>query len=141
MALTFGAIPVGAQEAPLPISVTPASGPAGTVTTVSGTGCVGGAVEAGLIDPELGTGVIDASTHGDDLGNWSVELQVPTDAQPGDVFVVEGECIMEGGPTYTPAEFTVPPMTVDPIADPVVPAVQPQAQPATPVVADPSYTG
>ena len=36
-ALTFGAFPVGAQELPfLPISVTPTSGPAGTVANVSG---------------------------------------------------------------------------------------------------------
>ena len=39
-ALTFGAIPVGAQAPLLPISVTPTSGQVGTVFTASGADCI-----------------------------------------------------------------------------------------------------
>jgi len=127
----FLATPVGAQEDPphgaLALEVSPTSGPAGSVITVSGAGCVLGAVEAGLIDPEVGTGVAFDDTHGDQLGNWVVELQVPEDAVPDTTYTVHGECIAEGGPDYEDSEFVVTdapvpallPTEVDPTSGPV----------------------
>ena len=78
-ALAAGAVPVGAQEPLLPISVTPGSGPAGTVATVSGAGCLGSA-GAGDIEVYLFDGTADApvdafvGTVAAD-GSWSFGLQ------------------------------------------------------------------
>jgi hypothetical protein len=108
--------PAGAQvpttvPPPEPIgtmSVDPPSAPAGSVISVSGTGCVsGGAIEAGLVDPASGVGVAFGDTHADISGNWVVELPVPDAAQQGDVFRIEGECIAEGGGVYEPVDFVV----------------------------------
>ena len=87
-ALTLGALPVGAQEPDLlPISVTPTSGPAGTVATVTGSGCVSDGPTSDLIvwlwygdDPEP---ILSVAGNVSPDGTWSASVQSEASDPPG----------------------------------------------------------
>jgi hypothetical protein len=150
-ALTLGAIPVGAQEPLLPISVTPTSGPVGTVFTASGADCIGeagpGELEAYLWyadDPEpvlvwLGTVAAD--------GTWTAPVQSEATDPPG-TYTVSATCFAgPGSPDivvdydYVEFQLTAAPAPEAP-ADPAVePAAAPVAAPAAAVPGRPSYAG
>lgn len=157
-------------EAPavLPLSVDPTSGPVGTTVNVSGSDCPNAEVEWALL---AGTGLHDAhaivdvwgSPTGED-GTWSGELfvydtmfELPDDPEgdlvevdtvPGADYFVVAFCITDDGsfiesdvvPFDITAGGTTKPRTDTPEVPDVI-DVTPQAQPATPVVGDPTYTG
>ena len=144
-------LPAGAQEAPLPLTVTPTSGTDG-VFAVSGAGCLG----------ELGPGVIDVFIDGeplvnddpanpdvaDDEGNFAIDVS-PADPsiplEPG-VLEITATCTVNDGSgtviaTYGPASYEILAAT-PPASTPPAPAPAPEAPaPAVPVVADPTFTG
>lgn len=163
--------PAGAQEGEppeLPLTVTPTSGPAGTVVTVSGGDCVAEDetfVEFALLTvdnespegPELVLVAREDAVPAED-GSWSGELTVPEGVDPDAVYYVSAVCGVEIGEEeaegiawYDYIEFdvtggqpTTPPPTVDPgVLPPVTPpvAVAPTAAPAVAVVAQPTFTG
>jgi|SoiMethySBSTD1v2_1073268.scaffolds.fasta_scaffold02617_14 hypothetical protein len=143
-ALAAGAVPVGAQEPLLPISVTPGSGPAGTVATVSGTGCLGSA-GAGDIEVYLFDGSSDApvdvfvGTVAAD-GSWSFGLQFEATDALG-VYDFSATCFDSPSPEapivadYDFASFELT------AADPAPAPETPVAAPAAPVRAEPDFTG
>jgi hypothetical protein len=154
-----GAIPAGAQEL-LPISIAPSAGPAGTVFTVSGAGCVGemgpGDVEVYLFFGEDEGDVVGGITP-DSEGDWSVELMVE-ETDPVGVHDVSATCFHSPDSEeiladydFTTFEVTAPappatPPATPPAAEPTTPpaadeATPPAAAPATPVVAQPTFTG
>lgn len=104
---------------------TPSSGPPGTIVTVSGADCPGGAVEAGLVDAESGVGLVDGSAQASSYGDWIIQLEVPDGVSLGQTLLVRAECLMDGAPTYVDREFVVAevapvlPMSVDPTSGPV----------------------
>jgi hypothetical protein len=156
------------DEAPavLPISVDPTSGPIGTTISVSGSDCPDADIEIVLL---AGTSlyewhaivdyVWDITTGPD--GTWSGELfvydtmfELPADPEgdlvevdvvPGDDYFVAAACLFEDGfvesdvvPFDITGDGTAPPRT----DAPAVPGIgTPSAQPASPVVGDPTYTG
>jgi len=144
-------VPVGAQEAPLPLTVTPTSGADG-VFTVSGAGCLG----------ELGPGVIDLFIDGqplvnddpenpdlaDDEGNWLIDVSPADPSIPLEPAVLEitADCSVNDGTgtiiaTYGPATYEIVAAPA-PAPAPGDPAPAPEAPaPATPVVAEPTFTG
>lgn len=147
-ALTLGAVPVGAQEALLPISVTPTSGPAGTVATLSGGDCIGeggpGDLEAYLWDstgdePDfvwLGTVASD--------GSWTASVQFEA-TDPVGTYTLSATCF--AGPEsseivadYDFVDFELTASEPAPTPPAETPA-EPAAAPAAPVAGRPSYTG
>jgi hypothetical protein len=147
-------VPAGAQEGELlPISVTPTSGPAGTLVTISGAGCV---TEAGPGDVEVylfNEGEEEpAETIGgivpDAEGNWQTQGPVlPTD--PIGVHPISATCFESPESDVVVADYdfaffevTAPPTTTPPTtAPPSQPTVEKPAAPATPVPAEPIFTG
>ncbi|HEX5947792.1 MAG TPA: hypothetical protein VFY82_16015 [Acidimicrobiales bacterium] len=154
----------------LPLSVTPTSGPVGTTISVSGTDCAGDEVEFALLAGtgiDDITAIVDAwSMEPADDGSWSGELLVydtmipamgdgaEIDVVPGGDYFVAAACVFY--PTDVPEApspdeiifsdtvgFDITGDGTAPRSDPppateIVPA---QAQPATPVAGNPSYTG
>jgi hypothetical protein len=146
-ALTLGAVPVGAQSLS-PISVTPTSGPIGTVFTASGAGCIS---EAGPGDLEAylwyGDGtepiLVWSGTVADD-GTWTASVQSePTD--PPGTYTVSATCFAspESADIVADYDFVDFELTATPAPDaPAAPSAEPTAAaPATAVPGRPSYTG
>jgi hypothetical protein len=146
-ALTFGAIPVGAQEPVLPISVTPTSGPVGTVFTASGADCISeagpGELEAYLwygeeTEPRLvwlGTVAAD--------GTWTAPVQSEATDPPG-TYTVSATCFTgPGSPDIVvDYDFVSFELTAAPAPEaPTEPAAAPVAAPAAAVAGRPSYAG
>jgi hypothetical protein len=154
----------------LPVSVDPTSGPIGTTVSVSGTDCAGDTVDFALLAGtglEDITAVVDSwSTEPAEDGTWSGELLVydtmalPTDelvdVVPGGDYFVAAACAFypsdapdAPSPDHLifsePVDFDITGDGTAPRTDPPPPTaitdIQTQAQPATPVVADPDYTG
>ncbi len=148
---------VGAGEAPLlPISVSPGSGPAGTVVTVSGEDCVNsvgpGEVDVYLFygESEDPIGQLTALVAED--GSWSVGVEFESTDGLG-LYDITATCFLDLPESESEAidydwgtfdliagPGTTPPPTTPP-ADPTDPVVAPQAPPAAPVVAEPSFAG
>ena len=133
-------------------SIDPESGPAGTVVTAtSETDCPlkqGGAVVDVLMlskadfDSEDGEPAVRKTLEADEEGSWSAELKVPAGAKAGDVYVLIAACFgpdeedfVEPCLIYEPVEFEV-----TKAEEPVEPE-EPEAPVASPVDADPTYTG
>lgn len=148
-------VPAGAQgEELLPISVTPTSGPAGTLVTISGAGCV---TEAGPGDVEVylfneGQDEPAETIVGivpDAQGNWQTQGPVlPTD--PIGIHPISATCFESPESSTVVAEYdfvefevtaptTTPPPSTPPPSQP--PVDKPEAAPATPVPARPTFTG
>ncbi len=148
--------PAGAQEGLLPIEVTPTSGAAGDVVTVSGEGCVGetgpGDIEIYLFfedeEPIAAFGADEVT----DEGAWTLELLIEATDPPGlyaytatcfegpesDLIIADYEFadfeITAAAPTTTTTTAVAPPAVAPP-------AVAPQAQPAVAVQAQPTFSG
>lgn len=152
------------------ISVTPTSGPIGTTVAVSGTDCAGDEVEFALLAGtgiDDVTAIVDAwSMEPADDGSWSGELLVydtmipatgddaEIDVVPGGDYFVAAACVFyptDAPEAPSPDEIIfsdtvgfditgdgTAPRSDPPPATEIVPA---QAQPATPVAGNPSYTG
>jgi hypothetical protein len=146
----LGTIPVGAQEGdPLPISVTPSSGPAGTVVTVSGDGCIGeagpGDILVALFDSTSDEPIDAFSGDVAEDGAWTFQLEFEATDPPG---VYEFSALCFASPesedviaAYGFASFELTaPATEPPAAEPTTPA-PPTAAPATAVSAKPTFTG
>jgi hypothetical protein len=148
--------PVGAQEPFLPISVTPSSGGAGTVVTVSGEDCdddAGSTAEVFifLFSSESDEPIDEFFTTVEEDGTWSYELVVEATDPPG-VYDLTATCVLssaETDPTFIEYDFasfevtgTTPP-TTPPTSTPEAPAptVTPQAAPAVAVAAQPTFAG
>jgi hypothetical protein len=155
-ALTFGAIPVGAQETLLPISVTPTSGPAGTVATVSGADCIGEAGPGDLLaymwgptsgpeDPPIGgwAGTVAAD------GSWTAPVQFEASDAVG-TYTISATCFVSPDSDDVVAEYdfvdfeltAADPAPAPPAEQPAVePAAAPVAAPAPAVRSQPRYAG
>jgi hypothetical protein len=119
-----GALVVGLQSAGaggeglVAPTVTPASGPPGTVITISGTGCTSDIFDLGAGSADVTvtvefvpTPVTVEITSDVGTGAWSVQVTVPADAQPGAVAVNATcqESLGEGSAgDVGPAQVTVP---------------------------------
>jgi hypothetical protein len=145
-ALTFGAIPVGAQ-ALSPISVTPTSGPIGTVFTASGADCIS---EAGPGDLEaylwFGEGtepvLVWSGTVAAD-GTWTASVQSEATDPPG-TYTVSATCFAspESADVVADYDFVDFELTAAPAPEaPAEPEVVPAAAPATAVPGRPSFAG
>jgi hypothetical protein len=147
-------VPAGAQEGELPLSVSPTSGSAGTLVTISGAGCV---TEAGPGDVEVylfnegeeePAVVIDGIVP-DAEGNWQTQGPVlPTD--PIGIHPISATCfespesdVVVADYEFVDFEVTAPPTTTPPTTAPPSqpPVEEPEAAPATPVPAHPTFTG
>jgi hypothetical protein len=157
------AAPAGAQEPPLPLSVEPLTGGAGTVITVSGAGCTSDnpddapEVDFILADEEFFFGegeglladgnVVPAEAD----GTWSGELTVPAGLDPDLSWFVSALCFSGPGEDaevladYEIVEFDVtgPPTTTPTTPPPTTPppTTPPEAPPAAPVTEEPDFTG
>ncbi|MGH9193858.1 MAG: hypothetical protein ACRDZ0_15470 [Acidimicrobiales bacterium] len=153
--------PAGAQEELLPINVEPASGPVGTVITVSGSDCAstdpGAAPEVDIIladedfffTEEEGVVAAEALVEAEGDGTWSSQLTVPDDVDPEVVWFVGALCF--AGPdaeeplaVYDLFEFDVTGPSTTPTTSPPAttpPTAPPEAPPAVPVVEEPTFTG
>lgn len=147
------ATPAGAQEGPLlPMQVSPTGGPAGTVIEVSGENCdlEDPVVHIELVDVDTGEAVDSVDASPDEAGSWADELTVPEGVDPNHDYVVEAACAPFPGATpdvrYESVEFDVtgdttattvpPPPTTEP-----APAEPPGVDTASPVEAEPTFTG
>jgi hypothetical protein len=165
-AVLVAAPPAGAGDG---FTVTPTSGPAGTVISVSGTGCY----EEGLPDRHVSIILSDgeqasasSSVVPDDNGAWSGQLTVPAGADPAGTYQVYASCwgsilgdngqeilaygpvafdVTGGGPAPTTptTQPNEPTPTTQPPTEPTVPGEPetPGPPPATPVVDEPDFTG
>lgn len=144
-----GTLPVGAQAGPLlPISVTPSSGPAGTVVTVSGDDCIGEAGPGDLVVFLFDSTSVEpidifGGTVAED-GAWTFQLQFEATDPPG-VYDFSATCFespesekIVADYDFASFELTAPP-TEQPTTQPTTPA--PAAAPATAVSAKPTFTG
>jgi hypothetical protein len=165
-ALAMSVAPAALAGVPHPaLSVSPTSGPAGTVIAVSGNGCV----ESIQIYLAIGTGfpsspadvAATTSTEASGAGAWSASIAVPQGLDPDGTYNVTARCFISAGEqssllfTYETVPFDVtggstPPPTMPPVdptdpTDPGDPVVEPGGLPtapvAVPVVADPDFTG
>ncbi|HEY8543428.1 MAG TPA: hypothetical protein VIL36_00205 [Acidimicrobiales bacterium] len=175
VALGVGMVAVGMAAAPAAagdgFTVSPTSGPPGTVITVSGTGCF----QDGYPDRSVtvvftdGSSGATAFTEPDDSGAWSTQLTVPDTADPDATYEVTASCwgsiLGDNGHViidYGPVAFDVtgggtPPTTAPPTTQPPTTPEEPEEPgpstpeepeaevptpaPATPVVDTPNYTG
>jgi hypothetical protein len=130
----------------------PSSGPAGTVFTVSGDGCVGEAGSGDVLVTVFFTAdeVVDEfGVTPDDDGTWSAEILTdePTDLPPGG-YDVTATCLVSPESEkviveYDFVEFELtappgPPPTEPPTTEP---PTTPEAPPAAPVTKTPTFTG
>lgn len=166
-----GEFVVTEDEAPpvLPISVDPTRGPVGTTIQVSGSECSSGEVEiyllngANLYEVNAVVDYVWGIVPGPD-GAWSGEvfvydtmLEIPDDPEadlvevdvvPGADYLVAAMCFLDDGSFIAsdavPFDITgggsAPPRTEAPAVPDILEGPS-HAQPATPVVAEPTYTG
>ena len=143
------AAPVAAQEELLPISVTPSSGPPGTVFTFSGEECLGEEPGEVLItvfftDNEV---VDEFALTADADGSWAADFDtgVPEPLPPG-VYTVTATCFVSleteepeviADYDFADFELTAP----EPPTTPTTTPPTPKAPPAVPVVEEPDFTG
>jgi hypothetical protein len=165
LVLTAG--PADAQTGPIVMTVTPPSGPPGTLLTVSGDRCsptsLSNEAEAEVRLELDGTVVASNRSLGDEAGNWTVQVQVPEDIPPDTVLDVVGQCIDGSAFPFESTSFGVeapeapptptPPTPAPPAAAPPSPAPtggsgisgsigrMPTAPLATPRAATPTFTG
>jgi hypothetical protein len=142
------ATPVAAQEEEpplLPISVTPSSGPPGTVFTFSGEECIGEGGPGDLLITVFFTAdeVVDEfSLTPEADGSWAVDFETgaPAELPPG-VYSVTATCFVspESEEVIVDYDFTDFELTAPP-EPPTPPAPEP-AKPAAPVVEEPDFTG
>lgn len=156
-------VPAGAEDVPaeeeselLPIDVSPPSGPAGTVVTVSGAGCLTeagpGEVEVYVFFGEEEEPQVFVVAPEED-GSWLIELESHPETPPG-VFTFTATCFASSDPEaevvadYDFAEFEVlastepTPPTSEPDGPPTLTPVDDEpAPPATPVPGEPTFTG
>jgi hypothetical protein len=141
-----------AQQDLAPLEISPSSGPAGAVFTVSGDGCVGEAGPGDVLVTVFFTAdeVVDEfGVTPEDDGTWSAEILTdePTDLPPG-VYDVTATCFVSPESEkviveYDFVEFELiappgPPPTEPPTTEP---PTTPPAPPATPVTKPPTFTG
>jgi hypothetical protein len=145
------ATPVAAQEEEpplLPISVTPSSGPPGTVFTFAGEECVGEEGPGDLLITVFFTAdeVVDEfSLTPEADGSWAVDFDTGvSEPLPPGVYSVTATCFVSPESEevivdydFTDFELTAPPKPPQP---PTPPAPEP-AKPAAPVVEEPDFTG
>ena len=148
----FGVLPADAQA--LALTVTPTSGTDG-VFNVSGSGCLGeqgpGAIDLFIDDQPLVNDDVENPDVADEDGNWSIDVS-PADPsiplQPG-VLTITATCTVNdasGTPIveYSPATYEIV-AAEEPAPEPAPepePEPEPEAPaPATPVVAQPTFTG
>jgi hypothetical protein len=134
-----------------PLEVSPTSGPAGTVITVHGEGCIHPRevdVLVELIDETNQDleGAIQPDVATD--GSWTAQLTVPAEADPDHPFDVIAVCSVKVDfPNIPPSVVgyeSVPFDVTEPTTNPPVippPTAPPAAPPAAPVVAEPTFTG
>jgi hypothetical protein len=170
-ALALSVAPAGAQDPGSPaLTVSPTSGPAGTVIAVSGGGCtetiqvylaIGTSFPSSPADVAATTG-----TEASGAGDWQTSIAVPAGLDPAGTYSVTARCYISAGEqsqtkfTYGIVPFDVTgdsttPSTVPPTVPPTVPGdpgdpgdppvidpdVVPMAPVAVPVVAEPDFTG
>lgn len=148
-ALTLGPLPVGAQEGLLPISVSPTSGAAGTVATVSGTGCTyeggPGDIVAFMWAPGnegesdfAWSGTVNAD------GSWTAGLEFEA-TDPTGVYTFSATCFVDPESEQVVADYDFVDFELTAAAAPETPAEPaapaPAAAPAAPVAGQPRYTG
>ena len=138
LATTLAAVPAGAQQPtpePLPLDITPTSGPGGTVITASGADCARQQTFNAFVQVYLAQGgqVVNSGVHDvSDTGTWSQQIQVPGDADPAATYSVFATCFVDlGDDTDRVAEYEAVPFAVS----------GPAAAPASPVPGDPTFTG
>lgn len=166
----LGAVPASAGDAPT-VSVTPASGPAGTTVTISGDGCPGGDVLFGILRPyDEATGsswpIVVNQVFAEDDGGWSGEVVVPasspfpdgdggwvdTEVAPGDGYSASAICGTPSPETsfeyprmpFEVTEGSTPTTTIPGPTTTTIPVWEPPAPtppPATPISDDPPFTG
>lgn len=157
-ALTFGAVPVGAQEPFLPISATPTSGPAGTTVDVSGAGCTSEAGPGDLLaymwgptsgpeDSPIGAWAGTVATD----GSWTAPVMFEA-SDPIGTYTISATCFVDPESDVVVAEYdfvdfeltAAAPAPAPPAEQPAVePAVAPApaAAPAPAVRSQPRYAG
>jgi hypothetical protein len=146
------AAPVAAQEEEPPlllISVTPSSGPPGTVFTFAGEECVGEEGPGDLLITVFFTAdeVVDQfSLTPEADGSWAVDFDtgVPEPLPPG-VYSVTATCFVspESEEVIVDYDFTDFELTAPPEPPTTPPTTPPPAKapPAAPVVEEPDFTG
>ncbi|HEV2888903.1 MAG TPA: hypothetical protein VGX28_00855 [Frankiaceae bacterium] len=110
------------------LTVTPASAPAGTRVALHGTNCWGPEIRLAFRGQGLDQGIYEGirRTPGPSPNEFTATYVIPAAARPGEYAFV-ASC---PGTAYPPAELTV-----------VGAAAPPAAPPATPVPAEPGFTG
>ena len=144
LAPTLVAAPASAQEqAPElpPLTITPTSGPGGTVITASGADCArqqafNAFIQVYFADEDEILNAAEGAIS--DNGTWSQPIQVPGDADPAATYMVFATCFVDSGQGTDPvAEYEDAPFVVSG----AVVAPGQQAAPASPVPGDPTFTG
>ena len=140
LVLTTGA--AEAQTGPIVMTVTPPSGPPGTVLTVTGDRCSPTSLDneaEAEVRLELDGAVVASNRElGDENGNWTVQVQVPEDIPPDTVLDVVGQCIDGSAFPFESTSFGVE----TPQAPPTPPAATPPAAtPPAATAAPPGGTG
>lgn len=172
----FGAVGVGVLALVAPpasagdgFTVTPTSGPVGTVISISGTGCYDEGLPDRTVSMYLTNGLTGQTNlvTPDDNGAWSGHITVSGGLDPdldyyvaascwGEILGDNGQVIQEYGPvdfdvtgdgpvpttptTQPPTEPTTPTEPTVPGEPPAEPEV-PTPPPATPIVDEPDFTG
>ena len=138
LAATLVAAPADAQEPEpelLPLTITPTSGPGGTVIRASGTDCAPLQPSAAFIQVYFADeDEVFAAVEGTvwDNGTWLREIPVPGDANPTAAYSVFATCFVDiGDSTERAAEYEAQPFSVS----------GPAAAPAAPVPGAPVFTG
>jgi hypothetical protein len=144
----FAVAPVGAQPAPLPLPITPTSGPVGTTIDLAGTDCLSpagpGAIEvfvdgAPLINADPANPVL-ANTD----GTWTYPI-TPDVGSPAGTYQITASCFVNDGTgtlivAYGPTAFELTEAPA-PAPEPVPEAPAEEPAPAVAVVAEPDFTG
>src|SRR5262245_34681016 len=136
---TLVAAPADAQQPEpepdlLPLTITPTTGPGGTVIRASGTDCApeqpsNAFIQVFFADEDEVFAAVEGTVS--DNGTWVRDIPVPGDANPA-AYSVFATCFVDtGDSTERAAEYESQPFAVS----------GPAAAPASPVPSDPSFTG
>jgi len=137
---TLVAAPADAQQPEpepelLPLTITPTSGPGGTVITASGGDCArqqpfNAFVQVYFTDEDEVLTAAEGTIS--DNGTWSQDIQVPVNADPAATYSVFATCFVDTGEsTERAGEYQDQPFAVS----------GPAAAPASPLPGDPAFTG